>query len=147
MTPGEIRAHRPTSLPLIARNYLVAEAIGIFLREIAAQLAEQNEEIRKDREFRQIVLNEERTERHKRDELLATSAQGIEAFRKSVEAPPQFPPRVVFPGEVVHLGCLIREPDGTHAIANEAGLTRLDPDFAQRILAAIAPPGPEGKPQ
>lgn len=46
MTADEIRAFRATSLPVGDREYLHFEAIGVFLREIAAQLAELNERLK-----------------------------------------------------------------------------------------------------
>lgn len=139
MTPDEIRA--------MDWDGLGSGAIFGVMREIAGQLAEHNQNLRDDRLQRKVALDEERTERAKRDELLTNSAAGIEAFRKSVEAPPVISPRLVFPNEVVHLGCIIREPDGTHAIANEGGLIRLTTEDAQRILALMSPPDPEAKPQ
>ena len=92
-----------------------------MLREIAAQLAEQNEAIREDRELTPNVIEEERTARIKRDEMLSGYGGTLGKVADSI-SPPQPSPRLVFPGEVVHLGCLIREPDGTHAIASDAGL-------------------------
>lgn len=116
-----------------------------MLREIAAQLAEQNQAIREDRELRHAIVEEERAARIKRDEMLSGYGGTLGKVADSI-SPSQPPPRLVFPGEVVHLGCLIREPDGTHAIASDAGLIRLEPAEAQRILSLISPPDPETKP-
>ena len=111
------------------------------------QLAEQNEQIHDDRKFIEAVREEQRAEVKKQQEFIALSAGWLEAFRKSAEDGPPTPPRVVFPGEVLHLGCIVREPDGTHAIATHEGqLVRLDETQQRYILALLAPPAPEGKP-
>lgn len=138
MTPEEIRDIQPINDP---RDF------QFWLREIAAQLAEQNEQIRADRKFREAVRKEQRAEVKKQQEFIALSAGGLEAFRKSVEDGPPTPPRVVFPGEVLHLGCIVREPDGTHCIATHTGeRVELKPNEAAFLLAIMEPPAPEQKP-
>jgi hypothetical protein len=67
-----------------------------MLREIAAQLAEQN--------------------------------QGLAEERRAIMAD----------GDV-HLGCLVRKPDGAHVISTDNGVLRLEPDEAKRIVGMIAP--------
>ncbi len=136
-----------------ATNEVMFCSIGMqimsALCEVAAQLADQNEQMREDREFRRAIAEEQRAEAKKRDEFLASASGSLGDFSKSLATPPPIQPRVIFPNEVVHLGCLIREPDGTYAIASDAwGLVRLEPEEAQRLLALISPPAPapEGKP-
>ena len=142
MTAEEIRA-------FIYPNRRRTNKLSTWLREIAAQLAEQNDQMRQDREMRKSYFEDERAERIKRDKLIESSSAGIDAFRKNLENPPivPIPPRVVFPGEIVHLGCLVREPDGTHCMVNEAGRAELAEDEAQRLLALLACPPTEAKPQ
>lgn|SRR5579859_5381355 len=114
-----------------------------WLKEVAAQLAEQNEAIRQGQTFQRAVAEEDRAARIKRDELLAASTAGIDAVRENFK--PQSPVRVEFPGQVTHLGCIIREPDGAYKIATNQGelLELAEADF-QRIFA---PPVPaEAKP-
>ena len=147
MTAEEIRN---LEISVEANSYLQIR----ILREIGAQLAEQNELMREDKKLRAEFRDEERNERIKRDELLASSAAGIDAFRKSVEAPPQpvpvfrSSPQIVAGADVPqHLGCLVLMPDGSHGIAVEGGIVPLDPEEAKRLLAVLSNPPSEGKPQ
>lgn len=139
------------------RNFdlLSAHSQSLMLREIAAQLAEQNELMRADQEFRRAVANEQREESKKRDALLATSSIAIEGLRKSYEAPPELIPVFRAPAEPSetpqHLGCFVLMPDGSYgmAVQGEQGpvILALDQEEAKRILAAISPTAREGKPQ
>jgi hypothetical protein len=154
MTPEEIRAivetigiKDATTVTNENYEYGYSSTQFVLLREIAAQLAEQNIQMREEREMRRVIREEQRAETKKRDEFLARSADGLDAFRKSVESSP-VSPRVIFPAaEVVHLGCLVREPDGTLIIAADSGPIRLEPAEAQRILALMNPSVPDAKPQ
>ena len=107
------------------RNFdlLSAHSQSLMLREIAAQLAEQNELMRADQEFRRAVANEQREESKKRDALLATSSIAIEGLRKSYEAPPELIPVFRAPAEPSetpqHLGCFVLMPDGSYGMAVE----------------------------
>ena len=114
----------------------------ILLAEIAAQLAEQNEQIRADREQRKILRDEDLAANKKRDEMMA----GMAEASVSLMRPPSPPVRLTVPGEVVHLGCIIREPDGAYKIATNQGqlLDLSEIDF-QRIFAP--PAESEAKPQ
>jgi hypothetical protein len=137
VTPEEIRLIRPTSLPLGSPDYLKHEAVGMFLREIAALLAERNE-------LGRIADERNAAESKKRDELLATSSAGIEAFRKSVETPAQIVPVLRI------LGCFVLLPNGTYGMAisgeNGPGIVPFEDEEAKRILAILTKRS-EGKPQ
>lgn len=117
----------------------------VVLREIAAQLAEQNEQMREDREFRRIAVEEERAARIKRDEMLSGYGGTLGKVADTI-ARPSPGPAVMLEGVTTHLGCFLRLPDGTHALAVEGGIINLDPAEAERILALTRKPE-EGKPQ
>lgn len=107
-----------------------------WLREIAAQLAEQTSIQRDDSERRRIQWEEDKANRAKQQEMMATLAGASEKMM----TPPPVPPRVEFPGTVTHLGCIIREPDGAYKIATNQGqlLELAEADF-QRIFAPAVP--------
>jgi len=113
----------------------------VLLREIAAQLAEGNEILRQDRDFRRELAAEQRAETQRRDALLSRVGGNMEFMSEFVTKPPQLQPvRLAPPPEIIHLGCLICEPDGTHKIAtNDGRLVTLAPEEAQRITALITP--------
>ena len=134
MTAEEIRAsYKPPSA-----------AVAFYVQEIAAQLAEQNQQMREDLAYRRNVVEEEKAARIKRDEMLSGFGGNMEKAVESMR--PASPPAVILEGVTTHLGCLLRLPDGTHAIAVEGGIINLDPVEAERILALTRKP-PEGKPQ
>jgi hypothetical protein len=136
VTPYEIRSFDMAS----------AAALHVMVREIAALLAERNE-------LGRIADERNAAESKKRDELLATSSAGIEAFRKSVETPAQIVPvlRIPSPGEQPeHLGCFVLLPNGTYGMAisgeNGPGIVPFEDEEAKRILAILTKRS-EGKPQ
>ena len=97
-----------------------------WLKEIAAQLADHNAEAAKyhaaQTSFQEGVAR-----------VQSSLGNTLETMSKPASAP-----RVVFPAEVVHLGCLVREPDGTHILACEAGRVQLEPDVAQTLLGLMS---------
>jgi hypothetical protein len=148
VTPEEIRSiplHTVTELP----GGLTLTHDGTFnvLREIAAQLAEQVQQIRDDRLQRKVWRDEDQTAAKKRDEIMAGLAETQSKMGESFSPPT--PIRVEFPGSVTHLGCLIREPDGSHKIATNTGeLVELDGDETKFILLLLAQKkNSEAKPQ
>jgi hypothetical protein len=117
-----------------------------MLAEIAAQFAEQNQQIREDRETRRLITEENRSERKKQDELFASSNAGIEALRKSVESPPTagIPVAGVAPE---HIGCFVIMPDNSYALVTRDGaFIPLEPDESKRLVALLQKPS-AGKPQ
>jgi hypothetical protein len=111
------------------------------LREIAAQLAEQNEQIRETRQQTKAFREEDRAANAKRDAIMAEMAESQKGFL----TPPPPPVRLEYPGTVTHLGCIIREPDGAYKIATNQGqlLKLAEADF-QRLFAP--PVSSEAKP-
>src|SRR5208337_4914512 len=133
--------------------------VGLFLREIAAQLAEQNQQIRDDRLQRKVWRDEDQIANKARDAMMtqitgmqqklaapmdqiANKARDammtqITGMQQKLAAPMIAPAvRVDFPGTVQHLGCIIREPDGAYKIAtNQGGLLELSEADFQRIFA------------
>ena len=117
--------------------------VGLFLREIAAQLAEQNQQIRDDRLQRKVWRDEDQIANKARDAMMTQ----ITGMQQKVAAPMIAPAvRVDFPGTVQHLGCIIREPDGAYKIAtNQGGLLELSVADFQRLFSP--PVDKEVKPQ
>jgi hypothetical protein len=111
-----------------------------WLREIAAQLAEENEQIRETRQQTKTFREEDRAANAKRDAIMAEMAES----QKACITPPA-PVKVNFPGQVDHIGCIIREPDGAYKIATNQGqlLELAEADF-QRLFAP--PVSSEAKP-
>lgn len=124
VTPEEIRAIQQNPYP-VKGELTLNDATFYVLREIAAQLAEQNQQFRDDRLQRKVWRDEEQAASKKRDEIMAGLAER---------------------GDGAHLGCIIREPDGAYKIATNTGelLELSEADF-QRIFAPPVPP--EAKPQ
>lgn len=148
MTPDEIRAipfHIVTELP--GGSTLTHDGTFNVLREIAAQLAEQVQQIRDDRLQRKLWRDEDHADSKKRDAIMAGLAETQAKMGESFSPTP--PVRIEFPGTVTHLGCLIREPDGTYCIAtNQGERIELQPADAARIAELLSPPIPdEAKPQ
>jgi hypothetical protein len=149
VTPDEIRA---INLPKSAQD----EDWPLFkcVREIAAQLAEQNALTRADQETRRALAEEARINETKRNEILESSIGGMDAIRKTMTAPPQLIPvfRVPNPSDQPeHLGCFVLLPDGNYAMAihdaqgGPPGMVVLEPEEAQRLIAILSKPS-EGKP-
>src|SRR5271165_5249477 len=117
--------------------------VGLFLREIAAQLAEQNQQIRDDRLQRKVWRDEDQIANKARDAMMTQ----ITGMQQKLAAPMIAPAvRVDFPGTVQHLGCIIREPDGAYKIAtNQGGLLELSVADFQRLFSP--PVDKEVKPQ
>lgn len=124
---------------------------------IAMALAERNELLREDMEWdhaqrmadlerEQVARDEDRSRQEKRDELLVATTKNSATLAEFTQNQP-IPPRVVFPNEVLHIGCLVREPDGALVIACDAGPIRLDEEMGKRLLALMGPPQAEAKPQ
>src|SRR5208337_4054822 len=107
--------------------------VGLFLREIAAQLAEQNQQIRDERLQRKVWRDEDQIANKARDAMMTQ----ITGMQQKLAAPMnQMAVRVDFPGTVQHLGCIIREPDGAYKIAtNQGQLIELSEADFQRIFA------------
>src|SRR5271165_949575 len=107
--------------------------VGLFLREIAAQLAEQNQQIRDDRLQRKVWRDEDQIANKARDAMMTQ----ITGMQQKVAAPMIAPAvRVDFPGTVQHLGCIIREPDGAYKITtNQGGLLELSVADFQRLFS------------
>ena len=114
-----------------------------LLAEIAAQLAEQNQQIRDDRLQRKVWRDEDQIANKARDAMMTQ----ITGMQQKVAAPMIAPAvRVDFPGTVQHLGCIIREPDGAYKIAtNQGGLLELSVADFQRLFSP--PVDKEVKPQ
>jgi hypothetical protein len=132
VTTDEIRAET------ISKQLPVFEfTVSFFLREIAAQLAEQTAIMREDLELA------------KRDELLTRSTAGIEAWRETLDKPPvMLPVRIPGPNDQVqHVACLALGPDGKFFFTTDAGMVTLEDADAQRIIALLRPPAAEGRPQ
>ena len=123
---------------------------AIFLREIAAQLAEQNEQMREDMEMRRAIRKEQQAEQER---IAAISGGALDAMRKLTE-----PPRMVDIVPVFrpandespqHLGCFVRLPDDTYGFAVNSdrgpGIVPIEIEEAKRILAILVPPS-EAKP-
>jgi hypothetical protein len=145
MTPEEIRSTKFDEAKGPTFDQTLRFAMFKMLREITAQLAEQNQSLREDRLQRKAVIDEERTARMKRDEIFASTATGFEALRGTFSPPAATPVRVEYPGTVAHLGCIIREPDGAYKVAtNQGELLDLSEADYQRIFAP--PCNPEVKP-
>jgi hypothetical protein len=107
----------------------------VMLREIAAQFAEHNQQLRDERLQRKVWRDEDQAQTKTRDEVLASmaavQAEGAAHLAQST------PVRVEMPGLVTHLGCIIREPDGAYKIAtNQGQLLELSEADFQRIFAA-----------
>jgi hypothetical protein len=128
VTPEEIRA---TQLTIVKRDtddgpfeYAVDLNLRKFemLREIAAQLAEHNQQLRDDRMGETLEV-----------EGKIVSLNGV---------------RVEYPGSVQHLACLVREPDGALKLATNTGqLIELDAADTARIVSLMSPPAEtEAKP-
>jgi hypothetical protein len=114
--------------------------------EIAAQLAEQNDQLRAERQQRKVFRDEDIAASKKRDEVMAGLAEASSATMANFSRPPAAPPRITYPNEVAHLGCIIREPDGALKIAtNQGQLLELSEADFQRIFAP--PAESEAKPQ
>jgi hypothetical protein len=143
VTPEEIRAIQQNPYP-VKGELTLNDATFYVLREIAAQLAEQNQQFRDDRLQRKVWRDEEQAASKKRDEIMAGLAEKQSQTMENL-TPPQLV-RVDRPGAVTHLGCIIREPDGAYKIATNTGelLELSEADF-QRIFAPPVPP--EAKPQ
>jgi hypothetical protein len=143
MTPDEIRAKKFDSDD-------GTWECATQLQEIAAQLAEQNEQLRKNFQLTEEFRAEERSERKKRSEVLEAASGGLNAYREYAENLPQ-PVKLIRPGappEVVHLGCLICDENGHHIATNDGRMVDLDAEEAKRLLAILAPPAADvGKPQ
>jgi hypothetical protein len=137
VTPEEIRAldfgHNAPSKDTKERLHFQ------MLREIAAQLAEQNQQIRDDRLQRKVWRDEDQALNRKRDEIMAGLADTQAKMGESFGAPPQ-PVRVEYPGTVQHLACLVREPDGALKLATNTGqLIELDAADTARIVSLMSP--------
>lgn len=145
MTAEEIRALRPTSAPLSSGDYLKYEAMGMFLREIAAQVAEQTAIAREALEMRKA---DDVNMKAYREQSLRTASE----MKDVIAAPQQTIPviRIPPPGEQPeHLGCFLLLPDGTYGVGivgeNGPGIVPLEMEEAQRLIAVLSKP-PEGKP-
>src|SRR5271165_2640444 len=136
MTSDEIRR-------IGSRTDSESKFVGLFLREIAAQLAEQNQQIRDDRLQRKVWRDEDQIANKARDAMMTQ----ITGMQQKLAAPMIAPAvRVDFPGTVQHLGCIIREPDGAYKIAtNQGGLLELSVADFQRLFSP--PVDKEVKPQ
>ena len=153
MTPAEIGKYRNHVYDVPAdQNQTAENATANALRgtlyligEIAIQLAEQNELLRVDQEFRRSVVEEQRAEGKRRDALLEQSVGQIQTFADGAK-PPVF--AIPVPGiNPEHIGCLVLMPDSSYAMAIEGRMIPLDPEESQRLIAILRMSPAEGKPQ
>jgi hypothetical protein len=152
VTPEEIRAIKPIqTVELAGGSSLTFDGNFAVLREIAAQLAEQNELERAAQTFDRETVTQQQSETEERNALLGKSLAEIGAVKNIMSAPPSLVPvfRIPPPGEQPqHLGCFVLLPDGTYAMAvngETPGMVPLELEEAQRLIAAMSKP-PEGKP-
>jgi hypothetical protein len=145
MTPEEIRAIKPLqTVELAGGSSLSFDGKFTVLREIAAQLAEQNAIARESLDMRKA---DDANMKAFREQSLRTAGE----MRDVIAAPPQLVPvfRVPPPSEQPeHLGCFVLLPDGTYAMAvngERPGMVPLELEEAQRLIAVMSKP-PEGKP-
>jgi hypothetical protein len=120
----------------------------VILREIAAQLAEQNALARESLEMRKA---DDASMKAYREDSLGTARAMKDVL--TATAPPTLVPvfRQVNPSDQPeHLGCFVLLPDGSYAMAingvNGPGMVPLEPEEAQRLIALLQKPA-EGKPQ
>ena len=139
MTPEEIRSHAICE----SNDFQIHSAnIEFYLREIAAQIAEQNEAIRQDRAIREKLVDEERVRSERRDALLQKAQAGISGVVSTMT--PSHPP-IEPAGTPVHIACIVKDDERT-VLATVDGPIVLSPEDAAHLMALINP-APEGKPQ
>jgi hypothetical protein len=114
-----------------------------WLQEQAAQLAEQTELQRQALEIAQknYDLYEKDSQRKNLqiDQLTAAQTVLSDSIAKSSQPTPM-PVRILpdDPDQPQHLGCIVRMPDGSHSVVNNAGqFSPLEPDQANMILANL----------
>lgn len=116
----------------------------VWLREIAVQLAEQNNLTREIMARRKA---DDESMKSFREQSLKT-ASDMKQIMQPLAAPPAVPRLVVARDGPQHIGCLLLMADGSVAIdcgGPELVPFHLDPLESGRILALLKPP--EGKPQ
>jgi len=112
-----------------------------WLQEQAAQLAEQTELQRQALEISRnnFELYSRDSERKNRQIDQLTAAQTV--LSDSIAKGPPMPVRILPPDDPEtpqHLGCIVRMPDGSHSVVNNAGqFSPLEPDQANMILANL----------
>jgi hypothetical protein len=135
MTPDEIRAQTETSYDASAE--LNQSAAFRMLREIAAQLAEQNQQARDDRLQRKVWHDEDQAQTKARDEVMESLANTTKGGLAQLPPPPDVRADF-FPSTVTHLACIIREPDGAYKIATNTGdLIELDGTTFARLIVLL----------
>jgi hypothetical protein len=121
-----------------------------WLQEQAAQLAEQTELQRQALEIAQknYELYEKDSQRKNLQLDQLTAAQTV--LSDSIAKGPPMPVRILPPDDPEtpqHLGCIVRMPDGSHSVVNNAGqFSPLEPDQANLILANLQGPDSERTP-
>jgi len=151
VTPEEIRnitetiGKKPESdtVTYETHEYGYSSTQFVVLREIAAQLAEQNAIARESIDMRKA---DDADMKAYREQALRTASETKDLIQAPTRGPIVIPTGPQDTNEPQHLGCFLLLPDGSHGIAVAPGIIiQMDPEDARRIIAAISKP-PEGKP-
>jgi len=135
---------RAMDMKIAERDFEAAKFI--VLREIAAQLAEQNALARE-------ALAVRKAEDENMKAFREQSLTQVGSMRDAIVAPSPAVPifRMAQPSETPqHLGCFVLMPDGTYGVAINGetgpGIVPLEREEAQRLIAVLSKPA-EGKPR
>ena len=101
--------------------------------------------MRDERLQRKVWRDEDETLSKKRDETMAGLAETQAKLGESFSPSPRV--KISYPGTVEHLGCIIREPDGTLKLGTNTGdLIELDANESNFLLVAMRRKPSEAKP-